>query len=41
MTDVNDGRVLFISCRLMAHALTFKLLTPEVVDMECEALEQH
>ena len=41
MMGVTDGRVLFISCRLMPHALTFNLLIPEVVDMECEALEQH
>jgi hypothetical protein len=26
---------------LMTHARTFKLLTPEAVDMECEALRQH
>ena len=40
----NDGRVLFISCQLMTHALTFKLLTREAVDMEyeaCETLEHH
>jgi hypothetical protein len=40
----NDGRVLFISCQLVTHALTFKLLIREAVDTEyeaCETLEHH